>query len=128
MKESKAQICFGHFEIAGFEMDRGNVCDHGLDKKTLSKYDIVLSGHFHHKSTDGNITYVGTPYEMTWSDYNDNKKVFISLIPIQENLTFVKNPIYMFNKIDIYDDANTDFEHWKNYDFSSLKDTYVKVL
>jgi DNA repair exonuclease SbcCD nuclease subunit len=27
MKESKSQICFGHFEIAGFEMDRGNVCD-----------------------------------------------------------------------------------------------------
>jgi DNA repair exonuclease SbcCD nuclease subunit len=126
MKESKAQICFGHFEIAGFEMDRGNVCDTGLDKKTLSKYDVVLSGHFHHKSTDGNITYVGTPYEMTWSDYNDPKGFHIFDTKTRE-LEFVRNTCCMFNKI-LYDDAVTDFEHWKNYDFSSLRDTYVKIV
>jgi DNA repair exonuclease SbcCD nuclease subunit len=126
MKESKSQICFGHFEIAGFEMDRGNVCDHGLDKKKLSKYDVVLSGHFHHKSTDGNITYVGTPYEMTWSDYNDPKGFHIFDTDTRE-LEFIKNPFVMFNKV-TYDDGQQDFEHWKNYDFSALKDTYVKVV
>jgi DNA repair exonuclease SbcCD nuclease subunit len=126
MKESKSQICFGHFEIAGFEMDRGNVCDHGLDKKLLSKYDVVLSGHFHHKSTDSNITYVGTPYEMTWSDYNDPKGFHIFDTNTRE-LEFVKNPHTMFNKI-VYDDGETDFEFWNNYDFSPLKDTYVKIV
>ena len=126
IKESKAQICFGHFEIAGFEMDKGNVCDHGLDKKILSKYDIVLSGHFHHKSTNDNITYVGTPYEMTWSDHNDQKGFHIFDTNTRE-MTFVKNPFTMFNKL-IYDDGQTDFEHWKNYDFESLKDSYVKVI
>jgi hypothetical protein len=126
MKESKSQICFGHFEIAGFEMDRGNVCDHGLDKKKLSKYDVVLSGHFHHKSTDGNITYVGTPYEMTWSDYNDPKGFHIFDTETR-NMEFVRNPFVMFNKV-TYDDGQQDFDTWKNYDFSSLKDTYVKVV
>jgi DNA repair exonuclease SbcCD nuclease subunit len=126
MKESKSQICFGHFEIAGFEMDKGNVCDHGLDKNMLSKYDIVLSGHFHHKSSDGNITYVGTPYEMTWSDYNDPKGFHIFDTETRE-LNFVKNPHTMFNKI-VYDDGETDFEFWNKYDFSSLKDTYVKIV
>jgi DNA repair exonuclease SbcCD nuclease subunit len=126
MKQSTAQICFGHFEIAGFEMDKGNVCDHGLDKKILSKYDIVLSGHFHHKSTDGNITYVGTPYEMTWSDYNDPKGFHIFDTNTRE-MTFVKNPFTMFNKL-TYDDGQTDFEHWKKYDFEILKDSYVKVI
>ena len=126
MKESKAQICFGHFEIAGFEMDKGNVCDHGLDKKMLNKYDVVLSGHFHHKSSDGNITYVGTPYEMTWSDYNDPKGFHIFDTNTRE-MEFVKNPHAMFNKV-IYDDGETDFEYWKAYDFASLKDTYVKVV
>jgi DNA repair exonuclease SbcCD nuclease subunit len=126
MKQSKAQICFGHFEIAGFEMDRGNVCDHGLDKKMLSKYDIVLSGHFHHKSSDGNITYVGTPYEMTWSDYNDPKGFHIFDTETR-GLEFVKNPHTMFNKV-MYDDSVTDFEHWKNYDYSNKQNTYVKVV
>jgi DNA repair exonuclease SbcCD nuclease subunit len=126
MKQSTAQICFGHFEIAGFEMDKGNVCDHGLDKALLKKYDVVLSGHFHHKSTDGNITYVGTPYEMTWSDYNDSKGFHIFDTDTRE-MTFVKNPFAMFNKLS-YDDGQTDFEHWKNYDFESLKDSYVKVI
>jgi DNA repair exonuclease SbcCD nuclease subunit len=126
IKKSKAQICFGHFEIAGFEMDKGNVCDHGLDKKMLNKYDIVLSGHFHHKSSDGNITYVGTPYEMTWSDYNDPKGFHIFDTNTRE-MEFVKNPYSMFNKV-IYDDGETDFDYWKAYDFASLKDTYVKVV
>ena len=126
MKQSTAQICFGHFEIAGFEMEKGMICDHGLDKKILSKYDIVLSGHFHHKSTNDNITYVGTPYEMTWSDHNDQKGFHIFDTNTRE-MAFVKNPFTMFNKL-IYDDGQTDFEHWKNYDFESLKDSYVKVI
>jgi len=126
MKQSKSQICFGHFEIAGFQMDKGTICDHGMDKKSLSKYDVVLSGHFHHKSTDGNITYVGTPYEMTWADYNDNKGFHIFDTETRE-LQFVQNPFRMFNKV-MYDDGDTDFEFWKNYDYDILKGTYVKVV
>ena len=126
MKDSKAQICFGHFEIAGFEMDRGNVCESGIDKQSLSKYDVVLTGHFHHKSTDGNITYVGTPYEMTWADWNDPKGFHIFDTETRE-MNFVKNTFSMFHKI-TYDDGKTTFEDWKEYDFSKLKECYVKVV
>ena len=126
MKDSKAQICFGHFEIAGFEMDRGNICESGIDKQSLSKYDVVLTGHFHHKSTDGNITYVGTPYEMTWADWNDPKGFHIFDTETRE-MNFVKNTFSMFHKI-TYDDGKTTFEDWKEYDFSKLKECYVKVV
>jgi DNA repair exonuclease SbcCD nuclease subunit len=126
IKNSKSQICFGHFEIDGFEMDRGNVHQGGLDRKTLSKYDIVLSGHFHHKSSSDNVTYVGTPYEMTWSDFDDTKGFHIFDTDNRE-LQFVKNTFVMFNKI-VYDDAQTDFEFWKKYDYNKLKDSYVKVI
>jgi hypothetical protein len=38
MKESKSQICFGHFDIAGFQMDKGNTLQiMGVDKKVFSK-------------------------------------------------------------------------------------------
>jgi len=126
MKESKSQICFGHFDIAGFQMEKGILSDTGVDKKVFSRYDIVLSGHFHHKSTDGQITYTGTPYEMTWSDYNDTKGFHIFDTDTRE-LEFVENPFHMFNKV-MYDDKIHDFEYWKTYDFDSLKDSYVKVV
>ena len=126
IKSSKSEICFGHFEIAGFEMDKGNVCDIGIDKKELKKYDVVLSGHFHHKSSDGNITYVGTPYEMTWADYNDPKGFHVFDTATRE-MQFVQNTFTMFNKI-VYDDTEQDFESWKQFDFELLKETYVKVV
>ena len=126
IKDSKSQICFGHFDIAGFQMERGMISETGVDKKLFSRYDVVLSGHFHHKSTDGQITYTGTPYEMTWSDYNDPKGFHIFDTDTRE-LQFVENPFHMFNKV-MYDDKIHDFEYWKTYDFDSLKDTYVKVV
>jgi DNA repair exonuclease SbcCD nuclease subunit len=126
IKESKSQICFGHFEIAGFEMDRGNICHEGIDKSSLKKYDIVLTGHFHHKSSDGHITYVGTPGEMTWSDYNDPRGFHIFDTDTRE-LTFIQNPYRMFYKV-TYDDTKQDFEYWKQYNYTQHHDTYVKVV
>lgn len=126
IKNSKSEICFGHFEIDGFAMDRGNIHHGGLDRKELKRYDIVLSGHFHHKSSSDNITYVGTPYEMTWSDYNDPRGFHVLDTNTRE-LEFVSNNHVMFNKV-FYDDGKTDFEYWKNFNYDSLKESYVKVV
>jgi DNA repair exonuclease SbcCD nuclease subunit len=126
LKETKAQVVFGHFEIAGFEMDRGNICHTGMDKSTFDRFDTVLSGHFHHKSTSGNITYLGNQYEITWADYNDPRGFHVFDTETRE-ITFVQNPHRMFHKIN-YDDGATDFEYWKAYDYASLKDAYVKVV
>jgi DNA repair exonuclease SbcCD nuclease subunit len=126
IKASTNQICFGHFEIDGFEMDRGNVCHGGIDKQPLNKYDIVLTGHFHHKSNDGHIYYVGTPGEMTWADYNDPRG-FHTFDTNTRELEFIQNPYRMFHKLS-YDDAVTDFEFWKSFDYNALKETYVKVI
>lgn len=126
MKSSKADVCFGHFEIDGFEMDRGNVHQGGLDRKDLKKYDIVLSGHFHHKSSADNITYVGTPYEMTWSDYNDPKGFHVFDTETRD-LVFHQNPYKMFHKV-TYSDENTDFDYWKNYNYEDKHECFVKVV
>ena len=126
IESSTSQICFGHFEIAGFEMDKGNVCHEGLDKKLLNRYDVVLSGHFHHKSSDGQITYVGTPGEMTWADYFDPRG-FHTFDTDTRELEFIQNPYRMFHKLS-YDDTTSDFEFWKSFDYSVLKETYVKVI
>jgi hypothetical protein len=126
MRKSKSKVCFGHFEISGFEMDRGSVCESGLKKDLFDKFELVLSGHFHHKSTDGSIYYLGSQYEMTWSDYDDPKGFHVFDTGTME-LEFVRNPYSMFHKI-WYNDAEQDLEYWKNQDLSKYTGRYVKVI
>lgn len=123
---SRAQVCMGHFEISGFEMHKGAFCDDGLSMSIFDKFDLVISGHFHTKSTRGNITYLGTPYEMTWSDWGDTKG-FGVLDTTTRELSFVNNPITMFHKI-WYDDLNSSMDEVLAADFSNLKNTIVKVI
>lgn len=127
IKDSKSQIIFGHFEIAGFEMDRGTVCHEGIDKSIFNKYDIVLSGHFHHRSDDGHIYYVGTPNEMTWADYNDPRGFVIFDTHTREQ-EFIKNPYKMFYKLNYKDDLEHFAEGYKSLDYSFYEGCYVKVV
>ena len=127
IKNSKSQICLGHFEIAGFEMDRGNICHEGIDKSSLKKYDIVLTGHFHHKSSDGHITYVGTPGEMTWADYNDPRGFHIFDTHTRE-LEFIQNPNRMFYKLNYDDELEHFAEQYRTFDYSVYEGAYVKVV
>lgn len=126
MNETSAQILLGHFEIAGFEMYRGSVCEHGLSAELFRRFDEVYSGHFHTKSSRGNITYVGTPYELTWSDWNDPKGFHILDTETRE-LTFIENPFKMFHKIH-YDDSSNEYEKVMLGDLHYLKNGIVKVI
>ena len=126
IKNSKNQICFGHFEIDGFEMDRGNICHGGIDRKSLIKYDMVLTGHFHHKSDDGHIYYVGTPGEMTWADFDDERGFHIFDTETRE-LTFIPNPHRMFYKIR-YNDEEMFYNDISEQDYSIYTGKYVKVV
>ena len=73
INEPGVQIAFGHLEVSGFEMHSGMMSQTGISKTIFNKFDMVMSGHFHKRSTDGHIYYLGCPYEMTWADYNDPK-------------------------------------------------------
>ena len=126
IKRSDKHVCFGHFELAGFEMDRGNICHDGMDPSVLNKYDLVLSGHFHHKSNNGSIVYVGTPGEMTWSDYNDDRGFHILDTETRE-LTFVQNPDKMFYKIK-YNDDEMYYNDIFNTDYSYLNGKFLKIV
>lgn len=123
---SKAEVVFGHFEISGFEMDRGNICHDGLNSKLFERFDLVLSGHFHHKSSQGNISYLGNQYEMTWMDYGDQKGFHVFDTETR-GLTFIPNPYSIFHKVS-YDDTIQDLDYWKNYYYEYLKDSYIKII
>lgn len=103
LKKSKSDICLGHFEISGFQMYKGVDSHDGLSPEIFKKYDHVFSGHYHHRSSNGNITYVGTPMEHTWADFEDPRGFHIFDTGTRE-LEFVQNPFTIFTKI-YYDDT-----------------------
>ena len=68
INKTNATVAMGHLEIKGFEMHHGFPSETGMDKLEFNRFDMVMSGHFHKKSDDGHIFYLGTPYQMYWND------------------------------------------------------------
>ncbi len=98
LNDSKSRVCLGHLEIDGFTMHPGHVMDGGLSKSLFDKFELTCSGHFHHRSSRGDIHYLGCPYEMSWSDYG-NQKGFHIYDTESRDLTFYPNPDKMFHRI-----------------------------
>jgi DNA repair exonuclease SbcCD nuclease subunit len=126
IKNTKSDFCCGHFELQGFEMDRGNICHEGMDMTTLSKYEKVISGHFHHRSEKGNILYTGVPFQMTWADWNDGKGFHIFDTETRE-IDFIINPHEIYVKFE-YNDEDLYFDDIQNADYSIFTGKYVKVI
>lgn len=106
IKNSTAPVLMGHLELAGFVMHKGMASEGGMDPKIFDKFDLVCSGHFHHRSRSKNIQYLGNPYELTWNDYDDPRGFHILDTATQE-LTFIENPYRMFVRY-VYDDEKVD--------------------
>jgi hypothetical protein len=124
IKTAPADILMGHLELSGFQMYRGYANDHGMDSSIFGKYDMVFTGHYHHKSSNGNITYLGNPYELTWSDYNDARGFHVFDTETRK-LDFIQNPFKMFYKV-IYDDSKeVEIDASKH---THLTGKYVKVV
>jgi len=125
IKHSKAQVALGHLEVEGFAMYKNYVAGDGLQPNIFKGYEFVASGHYHHKSSKGNIHYLGAPYEITWNDYDDPKGFHIFDTETRE-VEFIKNNYRLFEKI-YYDDENyaTDFER---LDTSYYTNKIVKLI
>jgi len=107
IKNCKADILGGHLELNGFEMMRGIKSDHGMDPNIFSRFESVLSGHYHTKSSAGNIHYLGSQMEFFWSDCND-KKYFHVLDTETRDIWAIPNPHTLFKKV-VYNDAKYDY-------------------
>lgn len=116
-----ADLCLGHFEIAGFNMNKTQISHGGLPRDIFDKFELTLSGHYHTRSVDtyNRITYVGIPYEITFSDMHDPKGFHVFDTETRE-LEFIKNPNTMFDRI-IYSDG------WSG-DIQTVKNKIIKLV
>jgi DNA repair exonuclease SbcCD nuclease subunit len=122
LQTTSASILVGHFEINGFEVVTNIRHSSGSDSEMFSKFDKVLSGHFHLRQSKQNIHYLGTQYELSFGDVN-SKKGFSILDTDTRELEFIENTRKIFNIIK-YDDVNG----FEKPDANKIKNTHVKVI
>jgi DNA repair exonuclease SbcCD nuclease subunit len=126
IETTTANVIFGHLEIKDFEMYKNTFVLEGLDESIFSKFDVVASGHFHHRSKRRNIIYLGAPYEITWADHEDPRgfNIFDT-----ESLEFqhIQNPYSCFKKV-YYDDQRDTLDDINKLDFTDCKDVFVKLI
>ena len=116
INNTNALICFGHFEISGFSMYKGIKSKEGLSVSLFDKFSYVFSGHYHYRSIQNNIHYVGTPWQLTWNDFGDVKGFHIFDLK-KHRLHFIENPNKLFHKIN----------YPNEYDISLLKNSNVII-
>ena len=129
LKGCKAPVCGAHLELSGFEMQAGIVCDHGMSPDLFNRFETVLSGHYHTKSSSGNIHYLGSQMEFFWSDAHDPKYFHVFDTDTRE-LTPVQNTVTLFEKI-YYDDTGKTPWAVKSpmvSDIRHLDNKFVKVI
>lgn len=124
IETAETDLCMGHFAVNGFVMHVGQVAEEGVNREIFDRYDMVFSGHFHHRSSDGRIHYLGSPSEMTWQDFGDTKGFHILDLETRR-LQFIPNPFQMFHRI-IYNDET--FDYFNQEDMAHYTNAYVKVV
>lgn len=103
IEKSQSKYAIGHFELSGFYYYKG-LASNGESKNFLSSYIQVWSGHFHTRSENGNIKYIGTPYQLTHGDADDPRGFEVFDIDTKKQ-KFIENPFTMYSKI--YYDCRT---------------------
>jgi DNA repair exonuclease SbcCD nuclease subunit len=123
LKTAEAPILCGHLELEGFRLMAGvSLKSHGMDRKLFSRFEKVLTGHFHTKSSQDNIHYLGTQVQLTWSDAND-PKFFHVLDTETREVSEVENPNKVFHTFQ-YDDS----DGFEIPDLCNIEDGFVRVI
>jgi DNA repair exonuclease SbcCD nuclease subunit len=122
----KAEIVMGHLELIGFTMQRGAIAEHGMLLELFENFDRVFSGHYHHRSSIGNVSYIGAFGEYTWIDYDDPRG-FSVFDTETRKIEFIQNPYKMF-RIIRYSDVDVTLEDVKVFPYNDYANAYVKLL
>lgn len=116
IKTANCDYLLGHFEINGFEMTKGHVCEDGLKDSDFISYEEVWSGHFHLKNKIGNIRYLGNPFQTNRGDINYDRGFHVFDTDTRK-LEFVKNEYNIYEAIQFNDNidmATFDFMYYAN--------------
>jgi len=121
VEKCKAEWLGGHLELVGFEQHKGSTAHKGMDVKPFLRFEKVLSGHYHTKSSRMNVEYLGSQMEFTWSDAHD-PKFFHVLDTDTRELTPVRNPNILHIRFN-YKDGEME-----GFDFAQVDNKFVRIV
>ena len=122
IKNTKAKVVMGHLELQGFRVNKNLVMEeHGLEANIFSNFKKVFSGHYHTRSDNGTVFYLGNPYEIYWNDVNDPRGFTIFDTETLEHF-HIDNPYRMFYNI-YYEDTP-----YQTFDVREYENKIVRVI
>ena len=121
INKSTSKVVMGHLELNGFVATRGHMMENGMNIDVFDKFDCVYSGHYHTRSNNGKIYYLGNPYEMFWNDVNDKRGFHLFDTKTVQH-TPINNPHRLFYNV-YYEDTN-----YKLFDSREFKHKIVKLI
>jgi UDP-2,3-diacylglucosamine pyrophosphatase LpxH len=121
IRDVPCSVLLGHLELAGFQSIRGVFIDAGYDPNQFAKFEYVLTGHYHVSSKRDNIHYLGTQYQMAFSDVWEKKGFHVFDFATRE-LQFIENPRKLFFTLDYNEDQDVKINP------EEYKDTFVKIF
>jgi DNA repair exonuclease SbcCD nuclease subunit len=121
LNKTECSILLGHLELCGFQSMRGVFVEQGYESKHFDKFEYVLTGHYHVKSSRDNIHYLGTQYQMAYSDVWEEKGFHVFDFK-NRTLEFVQNPEKLFYTLDYNEDST------EKLNYAEYKDKYVKIF
>ena len=121
LNTANADVCMAHLDLNGFYMHENITQTHGYDKSIVKRFEKTFSGHFHTKNDDGQVFYLGSQYEMTWSDYGQTKYFHIFDTETRE-IEAIPNPNTIFEKL-MYNDTETNYD---DFDIGPYHNKFVK--
>jgi DNA repair exonuclease SbcCD nuclease subunit len=121
IQKTSCKCAMGHLELQGFRINKQITMDHGMESKLFDKFTKVFSGHYHTRSDNGRIFYLGNPYEIYWTDVNDPRGFTVFDTETLEHYP-VNNPYRIFYNI-YYEDQD-----YQIFDTSEYKNKIVKLI
>jgi DNA repair exonuclease SbcCD nuclease subunit len=97
-KIEQSDLIFGHFELNSFYHNNYKICTHGVPTTNiLDRGNTIITGHFHKTEhriyENGQILYVGSPYQQTFADVNCTNGCYIFNIETLKIEEFIENNI-----------------------------------
>ena len=127
INKTRSPVCMGHLECKGFRIHRGYVMEQGTDINVFDKFDKVYSGHYHTRSDNGKIFYLGNPYEMFWNDLNDTRGFHLFDTETLEHTPIDNSNVYELKVVENFQlQESEDFEAFESEDTLSILNRYIE--